>query len=164
MPIIIIEGIDGGGKSTLAQLIKELSPVPTTILHRGPMKGSVMDEYVTPLLEADPDNLLIADRWHLSEVIYGLVYRGMSEVNATTLVAIEGLLTEKNATRVVVAPPIEEIRTRLKDRGEDFLQEEHIELVYTFYQTAIGGLLYHQVTASDENQARRILALAGYTL
>ena len=142
MPIIILEGIDGGGKSTLAKTIKILSPIPATIVHNGPMKGTVEEEYILPLLRAKPDELLIADRWHLSECVYGALYRDKSEVGPVTLLAIEALLTKQKAARFIALPPLKIVRERLATRGEEFLKEADIELVHTYYQTVLESLPY----------------------
>ena len=157
VPIIILEGIDGSGKSTLATHLKELSPWPATIIHRGPIQTSVFEEYVAPLFEVDTEELLIADRWHLSELIYGPIYRGESLVDEEFLDQIETVLSSLGAARFIVSPPFTEVGKRLKARGEDFLQPGHQMLVHTAYHGLACQLGYTQVPTSDRMTAMAIL-------
>lgn len=157
MPIIILEGIDGSGKTTLATHLKELSPWPATIIHRGPIQTSVFEEYVAPLFEVDTDELLIADRWHLSELIYGPIYRGESLIDEVALGEIESMLSHLGAARLVVSPPIAEVSKRLKARGEDFLQPGHQLLVHTAYHGLACQLDYTRTRTSDRMTAMTIL-------
>lgn len=157
MPIIILEGIDGSGKSTLANHLAELSPWQTTLIHRGPIKTSVNLELVDPLFEVEPDELLIADRWHLSEVIYGPLYRKTSQIDAVTLNHIEGILNKLDVIKVVVQPPLSVVSSRLETRGEDFLKPADHLLVYSAY-AGLAQMFGYQVTAtSDKEMATYLL-------
>jgi len=135
MPIIILEGVDGSGKSTLAAKLAVAGKAAGYNViqeHRGPIKQTVIDEYVRPLFEVGPDDLLIADRWHLGELIYGPLYRDIS-LAKPHLEAIEGLLDMLHAVRVIVTAPLPVIRQRLEARGEDYLKPEHVERVHGSY-------------------------------
>ena len=76
--LIILEGPDGVGKTTLANtlhdLILELVPRSSsvTIMRKGPPTRHPLDEYLTPLLDYRPNSgmHLILDRWHLGEYVY----------------------------------------------------------------------------------------------
>lgn len=76
--LIILEGPDGVGKTTLAgklhDLILELAPRSSsvTIMRKGPPISHPLDEYLTPLLDYRPNSgaHLILDRWHLGEYVY----------------------------------------------------------------------------------------------
>ena len=157
MPIIILEGIDGSGKTTLATHLKELSPWPATIIHRGPIQTSVFEEYVAPLFEVDTDELFIADRWHLSELIYGPIYRGESLIDEEMFDQIETALNHLGVIRIVVSPGLTEVSKRLKARGEDFLKPGHQLLVHTAYHGLACQLGYTQVPTSDRMTALTIL-------
>jgi len=135
MPIIILEGVDGSGKSTLANKLAaagEKAGLNVIREHRGPIKQTVIEEYVKPLFEIGPNDLLIADRWHVGELIYGPLYRGIS-LAKPHLEAIEGLLDMLHAVRVIVTAPLPVIRNRLEARGEDYLKPEHVEHVHGAY-------------------------------
>jgi thymidylate kinase len=153
MPIIILEGIDGSGKSTLAKKIAEASPLKTTLLHRGPIQHPVKVEYVDPLFRVNKNELLIADRWHVGEVIYGPIYRGVSQVEKF-LGSIEEILDHFRAVKVIMSPPLELVKTRLEERGEDYLQPEHVETVYQAYENYATQWGWHVIR--DENAESRI--------
>lgn len=135
MPIIILEGVDGSGKSTLADKLAvagEAAGYKVIKEHRGPIQSTIVDEYVRPLFDVAHDELLIADRWHVGELIYGPLYRGVS-LAKPHLEAIEGLLDMLHGVRVIVTAPLPVIRTRLEARGEDYLKPEHVERVHGAY-------------------------------
>lgn len=160
MPIIILEGIDGSGKSTLATRIVEYWPGTSTVIHRGPIQSSVEEELIMPLLNLEPDELLIADRWHLSELIYGPLYRGTSQINTETMQQIEKTLHDLGAVRVVLQPPLEEVTQRLTERGEDFLVESDAPYVYAAYAALAQTWGYMALPDNGEATARLLVDLA----
>lgn len=75
--LIILEGPDGVGKTTLAQqlhdVIREQDPHSTiTIIRKGPPSAHPLDEYLTPLQDYVPGGGMhfIFDRWHWGEYVY----------------------------------------------------------------------------------------------
>lgn len=157
MPIIILEGIDGSGKSTLAHALFNAAPIPTALLHRGPLEGTVEDELIAPLRDVKDDTLMIADRWHVGEMIYGPIYRGGSEVMGDNNAEIERILDEKRAVRIVVAPPLDVVRRRLLVRGEDYLQPEHVNKVYDLYLEFADQFGYKILTEVTDDTVTEIL-------
>lgn len=157
MPIIILEGIDGSGKSTLATRIAERWPGKSTVIHRGPIQTTAEEELVKPLLNLEPDELLIADRWHLSELIYGPLYRGASRIDRRMLRRIEEVLYEQDAVRVVLQPPLGDVIERLHTRGEDFLADEDIFHVYAAYYKLARSWGYTVLTDNGEAQAQQLI-------
>ena len=135
MPVVILEGVDGSGKSTFADKIAALVPHDYEVIreHKGPLTGPVWDEYVTPLMNIRDDQFLIADRWHVGEMIYGPLYRGKSEVTPAEERLIELLLARMGAVRIIMQPGLSTVRKRLGDRGEDFLLAENVKQVHDFY-------------------------------
>lgn len=158
MPIIILEGIDGSGKSTLATHLARQTTLQPTLIHRGPIRTTVIDELIQPLFDVGPDELLIADRWHISELIYGPIYRGESRIDVETVEDIEASLKLLGAVRVILQPNLGTVYSRLAKRGEDFLAQEHIPLVYAAYKGFADMLDYHTEVGSDERTAASILA------
>lgn len=160
MPIIILEGIDGAGKTTLAQHILEASQIETTILHRGPLQGTVEDELIYPLQRVTADELLISDRWHLGELIYGPIYRGKSVVEGFYNDLIDQLLFDMNAVKVVLSPPLDVIKARLEARGEDYLQPEHVDQVHALYEELATKHDWRLIREVTPDTAKELLALA----
>jgi hypothetical protein len=146
--LIILEGTDGAGKTTLArQLATEVEAHGESyeILHAGPPEAglSVFDQYALPLLErrdkiALPDHLLILDRWHLGELIYGPLLRGKSALEPEQFAYLELLLESLGATKVVVNATDDAIRSRVGlHRGDPVTAEQAINIQEKFLSLAL---------------------------
>lgn len=168
MPLILLEGVDGAGKSTLADTIADIQKSmnkKVTVLHRGPMKGSVLEEYIDPLLDYDPASgeTLILDRWHVGEMIYGPLYRGKTALSPGWAMYIENLLAARGAAKVVMTTNLDTLAKRLVAKKEDFLQPEHLAHVNSMYAKWVKkneGWLYEFHHADLDNihrTAQRIL-------
>lgn len=142
MPTIIIEGIDGAGKSTfIEKLDKAISDSQEwyetrwdkVFYHRGVPEGTIEQEYMNPLLRVKKNEFFVADRWHVGEMVYGPIYRGESLVSGEWEKDIEEQLDRMKAIKIILLPPLEVVKKRLAERGEDYLQDEHVDDVYHFY-------------------------------
>lgn len=162
MPVIILEGIDGSGKSTFADLLETFVPEGYNIIraHQGPLNGTVFDEYVKPLVKITKEDFLIADRWHIGEMIYGPIYRGSSKVGPYEHGLLESLLFSIGAAKVVMSPGISTVRKRLGDRGEDFLMAEHLKQVYDFYVQYAVDNGYEILARGTKADAKRLVQFA----
>ncbi|MGB2791309.1 MAG: hypothetical protein WBC29_02030 [Candidatus Moraniibacteriota bacterium] len=134
MKIIIVEGVDGSGKTTLVNELSQHAPDNTIITHCGPLKKHPLHEYLRPLEQLGSDDVFIADRWHVGEMVYGPLYRGVSRLTPEMMAYIEGFLASRAATRLAMTTPYAEVKRRLESRGEDFLQAQHLRLVCDFYE------------------------------
>ena len=133
MKIIIVEGVDGAGKTTLVNELSHLAPDDAIVAHCGPLKRHPLHEYLRPLESLDKDAVFIADRWHVGESVYGPLYRGASRLTPEMASYIEAFLDSRGAARIVLSPPYDVIKRRLQERGESFLQPQHLRLVCDFY-------------------------------
>jgi len=160
VPIIIIEGIDGSGKSTLATMIEKVASSKYEVVraHRGPMQGSVVEEYVAPLFEVKPNQLLIADRWHVGEMIYGPIYRGISYVDSV-LEHIESILDDLAAIKIVMLTPREIVKARLLDRGEDYLKPQDFDEVFDFYEGFAKASFWEELREVNEYTPYQIMGM-----
>lgn len=131
--ITIVEGCDGAGKTTYVNELSQLAPDDTITIHSGPLRRPPLVEYLLQL-EQHRDRNLIADRWHLGELVYGPLYRGSSQLTAAQLAYVEMTLQARAANRIILDTPFRTIQQRLASRGEDFLQDEHVHLVVDFYE------------------------------
>jgi hypothetical protein len=136
--LIILEGVDGAGKSTLATAIVEkiqaLFPEDSVeYLHASQIKGTVYEEYAEPLNDYHPGTgrHIVIDRWHVGERIYGPLYRDSSAFDKApgSFAWIELFLASKGARLWNVTQDLEVLQKRLADRGEDFLEERHVDYV-----------------------------------
>jgi hypothetical protein len=89
--LIILEGPDGVGKTTLAgklhDVIRDADPRGTVIsLRKGPPVSHPLDEYLTPLLNYKPGQGVhyILDRWHIGEYVYPRLSGRSTQLDDTT--------------------------------------------------------------------------------
>jgi len=133
--LIVLEGVDGAGKTTLTQRIMSTLPAETLRLHSGPLKGDPLKEYLWRLRAYQPDSYqnIICDRWHVGELIYGPLFRGQSKLTPEMLTYIEMFLDKLGAYKLVVTADLMTIRQRLTDRGENLLATNDVGMVWDFY-------------------------------
>lgn len=101
--LIILEGPDGSGKTTLAnefadELGRSSSDV-VKILHSGPPTRHPIDEYLRPLRDYRPGTgtHLILDRWHWGERVYPEVLGRKTELDLPAFRSIEAYLRRLGA-------------------------------------------------------------------
>lgn len=142
--LIILEGVDGAGKSTLAAAIKrelEKSHADDTVeyIHASQIKGTVYEEYVERIADYAPGTgrHLILDRWHVGERIYGPLYRNSSGYDdaSGSYKWIELFLASKGARLWNITQTLEVLQERLAARGEDYLENRHVDLVREQFST-----------------------------
>ena len=167
--LIVLEGIDGAGKTTLAEELAEQFAAThphftTEILHRGPLKPEVdpLDEYENSLTynAANLTKLVICDRWYLSEMIYGPLYRGRSRVDEFRWAHIEKFLQARGAVKLLVSAPLSVIEERLAARGEDFLNSEDRKFVHAKYLELGNWLGWGLVNTALSPAAQTLLTMA----
>jgi hypothetical protein len=130
--LVILEGPDGVGKTTLVNAIeKRIHQIAAadhqiTVVHRGPpVHEEMLEEYELPLQGYRPMTRqhIICDRWHLGEQIYGPLLRGESKLDLPRTRHIEWFLESRGAVLVNLVATPEEIneRRRLDVSGGDQL-------------------------------------------
>lgn len=153
--IIIIEGPDGGGKSTLA---KELGGEGERhVVHLGPLKGvseralaRLYVEAMLPALHGHRD--VVLDRSWLSEPIYGMAFRGGADrIGPIRRRQLERLAMRCGAFVVRCRPPLEAcLETFQKRRGAEYLEHaDQLRRVWQMYGELITSLpiVDHDYTA-----------------
>lgn len=105
--LIIVEGIDRVGKTTLCQILSNQFNVP--IFKEYPFydgfERKIMVEKMDTVLNVlkTTNSHLIADRFHLSEFVYGKVER-LIPYSASTINALEAKMNELNTILIYVRP------------------------------------------------------------
>lgn len=175
--LIVLEGVDGAGKSTLTdRLLSTLPDHSTKRLHCGPLKGDPMRAYELPLRDYVPggNEHIVCDRWHVGELVYGPLYRGRSALSEAMRLHVEMLLDKLGAYKLVVTTDMRTLRQRLAARGEDFLKPEHVGIVWDFYNEYAHKHQWQRVESDAmmstiktqatklEKQARRISQYSSY--
>jgi len=126
--LIVIEGADGVGKTTLCRTLAAHATDqgwPVTQLHAGPpVPGTLLiDQYERPLVALresclSATELVILDRWHLGEQVYGPMLRGKNQLTDAQFEHCELLLEALGAVKIVITASRMTITKRLEIRGD----------------------------------------------
>lgn len=115
--LILLDGPDCAGKTTLAKKIKEVAERgghKAVIHHLGkPVEGECWKEHSEALIKYITEafvfnTVVIADRHFMSESIYGVIYRAASEY-PYSMRFVDMLLERIRAVRVICCPPVEQV-------------------------------------------------------
>lgn len=123
--LIIIEGPDGAGKSTLAtalrqQLILEgAAPDDVTMLKKGPPTADGFTEYLVPLASYLPGSgkHVICDRWHIGELVYPTIFGRQPVLDEAQFGYIDKFLKSRGAVLVPVNARTDTLLERVRARG-----------------------------------------------
>jgi thymidylate kinase len=150
--IIIIEGVDCTGKSTLAQSFLLQGP-RHAILHAGaPQCGTAYDEYVRPLRFArDQGWTVICDRWHLGELVWPSIFgRDSLYYDTEELHEVENSLRRYNVPIdcIYLTRDPRAVKDELDKRDEPF---DFIDDAFELYETALAQstLSWHVTSLLD---------------
>ena len=119
--IIIIEGPDGSGKTTLAEQLSRETGYP--IVHRSQPKTDeekklMMGQYLQDLKAG---RNVIWDRCWYSEMCYGPVMRDKSYITYPQMYELEEQLAKAGAMIIYCTGPRAELWKRCQKRGEDYI-------------------------------------------
>lgn len=136
--LIILEGPDGAGKTTLAQsLCDEVSRHgdEVTLLHKGPLTRHPLLEYELDLADYRPNSgsHIICDRWHIGELVYGPILRGRSRLDRAQYLHVELVLECLGAVQVHVGATVEELCERVASRGDDLITPDLVRRISDEY-------------------------------
>jgi hypothetical protein len=146
--LVILEGCDGAGKTTLAhELLGYLSVLyphaRNELFHRGPPESHPLDEYELPLIDYQPatEHNIVCDRWHLGEVVYPQVLGRSSQLTPAALWHMEAFLLRKGAIIVHVSARDSVLQQRLFERGDDLVHANQVHDIQLAYALAINRTL-----------------------
>jgi thymidylate kinase/endonuclease III-like uncharacterized protein len=113
---IILEGLDGAGKSTLAQ---ELVPFGYQILHSTykPNHVNIVEHYRDMIKNLKTPTIL--DRSFISEIVYGSVLRGISRIAEDCFVELLEIVSAKNFCLLYVHEELSLIAERLQETAKE---------------------------------------------
>ena len=147
--LIVLEGCDGGGKTTLVRKLADLwrrggSDHHVELLHQGrpPKDFNPFETYELALTQGlrwlqvlSTNVLVLADRWHLGEAIYGPLFRGTSALDDGGLLHVELALATLGAVKVLAQPEDAiEVERRLRYRGDDFVPVGMVSTIHQRYE------------------------------
>lgn len=134
--IIILEGPDGSGKTTLANTLSKQTGY--FVLHRSQPKteedkARMMDEYMQ-VIKAGKN--CIMDRSWYSEMVYGPVMRDASVINYPQMYALEKQLARVGGLVIYCTGSLQTLWKRCLARGEDYIvDKDTYTKIYLGYQT-----------------------------
>lgn len=116
--LILLEGGDGTGKTTLARELVDLTG--GQYLHASAPTRHPLVEYTAPLAEykRGSGQTIVCDRWHVGELVYGPRYRGKCGLTWTQFCAVDEFLYGLGAVLVWMTHDVETQVSRLLERGE----------------------------------------------
>lgn len=162
--LITIEGPDCGGKSTLTQQLITAAGYRGWLghrVHKGPPAPDAdpFREYES-VLDADPLvelidsklDVVVMDRWHVGEAIYGPLWRGKSRLSVAGLAHVEAALDALGAIRVMCLPSYPELQRRFLSRGDDLTKLEELPYIHAAYERHAELFDYTVLTGAEDRQ------------
>lgn len=137
--IIIVEGIDRVGKTTLCQKISETIKLPI-YKHIGDFKYDKMDndnetDKMLQILEICrlSDTYIIFDRFHLTDYIYGVLERNYSLDKALkNFVQIEEFLNKMSNKVILILMQPTDVKKSSEEHGKDL--SKHKDMFFDLYK------------------------------
>jgi energy-coupling factor transporter ATP-binding protein EcfA2 len=146
--LILLEGPDGAGKSSLAQALNTRLP-DATLLHAGPPTRHPLFEYETPIYwpmnyRPGGGRHVICDRWHLGETIYPRLLTRTSQLDVASKRHIELFLRSRGALLVLVTVDPDMLAERIDTRGDDLIKPEAASwLLDEYWESMRNSILPH---------------------
>ena len=138
--LIIVEGPDGCGKSTLVQQLTEVIEreqpgEKIERLHRRPPTMHPLDEYVTPLLSYRPQrgHHIICDRWHVGEWVYPSVLGRKTLADKALWYYTEMFLASRGALIIYPSYTQDMLVQRVTQRGDDMIEVDQLAKIAGSY-------------------------------
>jgi hypothetical protein len=173
--LILLEGGDCSGKSTLAKAIASRwlakladgsASSPASLIHKGPPDPpdrcpyqeyeGYLDGNAARLM--DSGELTIFDRWHAGEQPYGTLLRGKSRLGDAGMLHIEMALSSLGAEKVICSPPLSVVRQYFAERGDDLVRASQLPAIHAWYASHAARYGY-MVRSTDEGQEQFISEL-----
>lgn len=152
--IIVLEGCDCAGKTTLAKhLCRELQ---AEYVHFSKPKGKAGHEYMYFLCQANINKNYVVDRFMLGEQVYGPLFRGKSTINQEEQFYIEHKMKAMGCVLFWCDPGLAEIMKNIKIRGDDHVKVKDCKKIRNQYikvlqQTTLPVNRYNYTTMSYVN-------------
>lgn len=131
--IVILEGVDKAGKSTLAARLRKKLGWPVTHFSRpGSDPATEYAEFLSCAILAKQD--VICDRFFVGELVYGPLLRGKHSMTALQIVTIERMCRKLGAILVHVNPDYSVIKKRLHELGDTMVTPLQNKRAYEMFK------------------------------
>lgn len=156
--LYILEGPDGGGKTTLGKELSARLSVPVD--NHGPYKGEqqIWKHYFDSMIPAySGERDVILDRCWLAEPIYGEVYRdGLNRVEHWQQRILEYVARECSAVIIWCLPPYQKCLDAFNGRREQEMLDstEQLKRVYDLYWIASGRMANGRIISVNYDWTR----------
>ena len=154
--IVVLEGPDCAGKTTLAQRLAESRRASVIVTNGPPPDGvALLDHYSSQITRAiaSPNRLTVFDRLHAGELIYGPLFRGQSGLSADDVKLLEQQLDTAGAIKLHIDCSDDTLRARFESRGDKFVNNAdqllHIAQLYRTMCNPTGILRGWRHVATD---------------
>ncbi len=163
--LIILEGPDGAGKSTLANALIEV--IATTFPHEKielrkagppPPNAHPLDLYETPLLhyrpgvyDASRPRHIVCDRWHVGEWIYPALLGRSTRADAPAWLHLDLFLQSRGALLVYVTETAAVLARTLTERGDDLVSPEQSSILVKRYENELALSRIPRYTTGRDN-------------
>jgi len=138
MALIILEGLDRTGKSTVARYYESLG---YHLIHMSaPSKGTTADQYlqdITDLLSSASTRDIVLDRSHYGELIWSSVYGRSSLLTEEDIESLAEIETAVGVKRILMVDPnVEAHWNRCVENNEPLTKAQFIKARSLYYQMA----------------------------
>lgn len=122
--IIIIEGPDGSGKTTLAKQIADQTKYPIVKRNKPETEEERLGMLEDYLQIIKSGKNVIFDRCWYSEIVYGTVMRDESMITYHDMYGLEKAAAKSGALIIMCGGPTEALWKRCRTRGEDYITQK----------------------------------------
>lgn len=165
--VIIIEGTNKSGKTTLVNYIKEMFPEKLfeIIKCSQPKNGDAYNEYKNILewIKKNQNKNYIIDRFHFGSFVYGPIYRGKPDFSLDKFVEIEMMIEQLNYIFILAIANKNFIKKKFIEDKEEFAKLELIDEEIKYFNEIKSksrlNIINHNIPKRDLTKNNNIINL-----
>lgn len=138
MSLIIAEGIDNGGKSTLVTRLAEDFKLLSMVNKQRPQSIDDISRYVAEITLLSCKYPIIHDRWvSIGESIYGPICRNTQLIDDEAKMALDWVTAFVNPLVIYCRPPLSTVRATFHERSQMEGVADNLDILYSAYDNRI---------------------------
>jgi thymidylate kinase len=134
---IILEGVDGVGKTTLGKKLAERNNMSYVHFSAPANQQEADAQFEMYKKFLNDNNNIVIDRCWYSDQVYGPIFRGKATITPEQQAKLEEILVEKGCQIYYCYDTAANVIRRAFTRGEDFIKPEHVEALLEGYTKLI---------------------------